>query len=1325
MRSILQFSLLILTISLYGQSIIVNSTAAPESALDAEELTREVLIDGGECSDISNFELIDNPQAQFPNNNRSWGYFEKGTSDFPFERGIVLTSGFAREAIGPSAGTESDGDMYSWFGDPDADQLVGPATESYNTTIFEFDFVPFGNEISFNYIFASEEYPIFACNSSYNDVFGFIISGPGIVNDPGLSGKNIALLPNGDPVSIGNVNDQGCGDESFYVAGSFNSIAYNGRTIPLTAYSEVQPGETYHIRLLVSDAGDGSYDSAVFLEAGSFSLGGTLVDISGAEIGEDQTVCDVTSYPLIVDIDAPDATFQWYFNGDEIPGAINQAYTATETGYYEVLVTSGTCSTTVGVDIVFSTSPETENFEDFECTESGSFTFDLSAYNGNIGTPDLIYTYYNTFEGADEELLPDQILDFENFVVNEADGTVIVYVRVENEDGCYNVAELTLEVGIGPETEPDTYMICDEDGDGFAEFNMLDFAPDLVVGSPAGLAYEFYLDPAGTQLIPNPEAYTNVTPNTQIVYVKIYDPALGDEACPVLEELTLEVGEFPLLQPQEITICDNLNDNSEFIDLTDNEIVVTEGITVSYEYFTAGGIQITTPDNFEVTASPTVITVMVYNSDESCNRSETFTIYFNQAPLVQPAQLENCSSDGFALFHLPEANEQVVADVTNLDFSYYLTFEDAETGNPGNALPDDYTNEMPDNQAIYVRVLDENGCFNIAEVVLEVKQGPDMAPYTSAICDDNGDGIAEFNLELIAENLLTGAPENIQFGYFEDENATIPISNPDSFFNTSNAQIIYVTAIDISLGDEACVATEALTLVVEEFPEIQPWSIVQCDNLHDDTEIVDLTQNEIVVTEGITTTLHYFTAIGGTEIADPENFEVTTSSMTIYVYVRNTSGTCEDYRELTITLNESPDAVDNVITFEECSIDDYANYHLPNINEFLVADITNLNFTYYTSFQNAFDATAALPEDYQNTAPDQVIFVRVENADGCFDIAEVMLETVLVHNELEDVISVCDDPYEINDGIATFDLTQMLPDIENSLGGTGYNVTYFTSFEDALANSNVISDPTEFQNTESPQIIYTRATDGNGGCAGIVDFRVEVLPVPEFEMDDYVAFCNYDIDKIYEFFGPFETYTWYDANGNVIGNENTVQFQQEGIHTLEVTSSDTSCPARREIEVIFDNQPIISNIEVNEHTITILANGGLPPYEYSIDNGLTWTDDYIIHNVPGGIYDLIVRSKYGCISESKTFGVLGVPNLITPNGDGKNDFWEIRGLEAYPDLHIKIFDRYGKIFVDRPLTTDFRWEGKYLGNPVPSGDYWYIITVEEGKTLSGHISVRH
>src|SRR5690606_35719161 len=232
----------------YSQNIIVNGTGMPETNYGAEQLLTDVLLDGGICSSISNFQLKDNPSEPFPNVDRSWGFFDRGNSSFPFQRGVVLTTGFSTAAEGPDDGIQSDGGT-DWTGDSEATVLAGANTN--NATVFEFNFVPQGNEISFNYIFASEEYPDFSCNATYNDVFAFIISGPGIVNDPGLSGKNIALLPNGLPVTINNVNDQGCGDDTYYVAGPFGDIEHGGRTVPLVAYSQVVPGETYYIRLLI------------------------------------------------------------------------------------------------------------------------------------------------------------------------------------------------------------------------------------------------------------------------------------------------------------------------------------------------------------------------------------------------------------------------------------------------------------------------------------------------------------------------------------------------------------------------------------------------------------------------------------------------------------------------------------------------------------------------------------------------------------------------------------------------------------------------------------------------------------------------------------------------------------------------------------------------------------------------------------------------------------------------------------------------------------------------------------------------------------------
>src|SRR5690625_1227707 len=478
-----------------SQSIIVNDASDPESSYNAEQLLTDVLLDGGLCSTSSNFQLKDNPSEQFPSANRSWGFFKRGNTDFPFERGIVLTTGYAKDAEGPNSGNVSKGDM-SWTGDADATQLAGNSTN--NVTIFEFDFVPQANEISFNYIFASEEYPGFAC-SSYNDVFGFIISGPGITPDPGLSGKNIALLPNGLPVTMNNVNNDYCGDATYYDPGNFPYIAHGGRTTVLTASSEVIAGETYRIKLLVADSQDTLYDSAVFVEAGSFSLGSSLIDLEGLEVEDGSVICGVDEYTIIANTTAPDATFQWYFNDNLVPGATQPEFVATETGTYKVEVFAQSCQTEAEVYIVIEDNPEVEDVEVSVCAPEGSYTFALPDYNDQISsTPNVIHRFFQTLEGAETGDPNDLVPNLLNY---EVTGSSIVYVRIETQFGWFQVSELELNVGTGPEHTLYEAEICDDNGDGFAEFDLTNFAVNLLVGPAANIEFEYYLDEALTQTI--------------------------------------------------------------------------------------------------------------------------------------------------------------------------------------------------------------------------------------------------------------------------------------------------------------------------------------------------------------------------------------------------------------------------------------------------------------------------------------------------------------------------------------------------------------------------------------------------------------------------------------------------------------------------------------------------------------------------------------------------------------------------------------------------------------------------------------------------------
>lgn len=142
----------------------------------------------------------------------------------------------------------------------------------------QFDFVTLSNTVNFRYSFASEEYPEYA-GSSFNDVFAFFISGPGITG-----WQNIAIVPGSNPplpVAINSINAST--NAQYYLSNGANgNVEYDGMTRRLTATATVQPCQTYTLRICIADVFDGIYDSAVFLEQNSFNGGIVNITASGA-----------------------------------------------------------------------------------------------------------------------------------------------------------------------------------------------------------------------------------------------------------------------------------------------------------------------------------------------------------------------------------------------------------------------------------------------------------------------------------------------------------------------------------------------------------------------------------------------------------------------------------------------------------------------------------------------------------------------------------------------------------------------------------------------------------------------------------------------------------------------------------------------------------------------------------------------------------------------------------------------------------------------------------------------------------------------------------
>lgn len=194
------------------------------------------------------------------------GHF-MGASELGINQGIVLTSGSAAAVAGPSSSFASSGAMTA--GDEDLELWVGQPT--FDACALEFDCIPIGDTLEFNFAFGSEEYPEFAF-SAFNDVFGIFMSGPGITGPYSNNAENIAWVPGTNvPVSINNVNE--AENSVFYhnnedPPGQY--LAYDGFTSNLPVFATVQPGESYHFKVVVADVSDGVFDSGVVLEAFSF-----------------------------------------------------------------------------------------------------------------------------------------------------------------------------------------------------------------------------------------------------------------------------------------------------------------------------------------------------------------------------------------------------------------------------------------------------------------------------------------------------------------------------------------------------------------------------------------------------------------------------------------------------------------------------------------------------------------------------------------------------------------------------------------------------------------------------------------------------------------------------------------------------------------------------------------------------------------------------------------------------------------------------------------------------------------------------------------------
>jgi gliding motility-associated-like protein len=239
----------------------------------------------------------------------------------------------------------------------------------------------------------------------------------------------------------------------------------------------------------------------------------------------------------------------------------------------------------------------------------------------------------------------------------------------------------------------------------------------------------------------------------------------------------------------------------------------------------------------------------------------------------------------------------------------------------------------------------------------------------------------------------------------------------------------------------------------------------------------------------------------------------------------------------------------------------------------------------------------------------------------------------------------------------------------------------------------------------------------NNNCASVPRSTVNVIvnpnPTPVNDIENTI--CEGDeITLTAEIAGM--SYEW--STGAL---SQSIFVTTEETFSVKITNS-FGCSTNQNFTVNINETPIISGVTILNNFVTIETNPG--DFEYSID-GINFQNSNTFSLPNGGIYTAFVIDKYNCGSEDDyTFLHIVYPSVFTPNGDGLNDFWSIKGMDFYSNPKVSIFDRYGRLITvlnsQNPL-----WDGFFNGKSLPSDDYWFSAKIDE--TLPekiGHFSLK-
>jgi len=305
--------------------------------------------------------------------------------------------------------------------------------------------------------------------------------------------------------------------------------------------------------------------------------------------------------------------------------------------------------------------------------------------------------------------------------------------------------------------------------------------------------------------------------------------------------------------------------------------------------------------------------------------------------------------------------------------------------------------------------------------------------------------------------------------------------------------------------------------------------------------------------------------------------------------------------------------------------------------------------------------------------------------------------------------------------VGVFILSDQDAQILGNQNQNDYTVTYHLNQQDANSGDDPL--PEGYTNISNPQTIYARVTHKRlPDCYATTSFPIFIGNNPILAPTTPVFVCEGNTRTLFADPG-FDAYEWTTGETTP-----SIVVTQPGIYGVTVKNvyQDFTCNSSKEFTVT--GSSIASFVDINtldwssgNNTLTVLVSG-TGNYVYSID-GQTYQVENTFTDLVPGHYTVYVKDLNECGIIKDTFSLLNYPKFFTPNGDGYNDTWNIKFASFEPNLRVNIFDRYGK-FIIQLFGNGPGWDGTYNGKLLPSTDYWFVVTREDGTTHKGHFAMK-